>query len=116
VGSIYKGRESASCPKGMTLITSGSRKGMCIDEGKVLTRDGYRYWGWGPHAGLRCKNPDNTGCETKWVGGKLVDTKKLTLVDKYPHWGWGQHAGLRCKNNNNTGCNTKYSGGKLVEA
>jgi hypothetical protein len=65
VGSIFKGRESASCPKGMTLITSGSRKGLCIDEGKVLKREGYKYWGWGKNQGLLCKNPDNTGCETK---------------------------------------------------
>lgn len=115
VGSIYKGRESASCPKGMTLITSGFKKGLCIDEKKVMDRT-FPHWGWGKHAGLRCRNPDNTGCETKYVGGKLLDTKKITLADKYPFWGWSQHAGLRCKNNDNTGCNTKYVGGKLVEA
>jgi hypothetical protein len=116
VGSIYKGRESASCPKGMTLIKSGDRKGMCIDEGKVIDRT-FPYWGWGPNAGLKCRNNDNTGCNTKYDGGRLVSReKKLTLADKYPFWGWSQHAGLRCKNNDNTGCNTKYVGGKLVEA
>jgi len=110
VGSIYKARESASCPKGMTLVKSGPKKGMCIDEGKVLTRDGYRYWGWGPNAGLRCKNPDNTGCETKWVGGKLVDTKKQPKKPDF-YWGWGPHAGMKCKNPNNTGCDTTFGRG-----
>jgi ABC-type uncharacterized transport system substrate-binding protein len=38
VGSIYRKKEAASCPKGTTLITSGSKKGMCIDEGKVGLR------------------------------------------------------------------------------
>jgi hypothetical protein len=33
----------------------------------------YPHWGWGNHAGLRCKNNDNTGCNTKYVGGKLVE-------------------------------------------
>lgn len=116
IGSIYKGRESASCPKGMTLITSGDRKGLCIDEGKVISR-GFPYWGWGPNAGLRCRNPDNTGCNTKYEDGKMVSREhKQTLAEKYPHWGWGVHAGLRCANSDNTGCNTKYSGGRLVEA
>jgi hypothetical protein len=114
VGSIYKARESASCPKGTTLITSGPKKGMCIDEGKVTNRE-YPFWGWAENAGLRCKNPNNTGCETKWVGGKLVDTKKNPTVKKYSHWGWGKNAGLLCSNPNNTGCDTKWSGGKLVE-
>ena len=72
IGSIYKGRESASCPKGMTLIKSGDRKGMCIDEQKVIERK-YPHWGWGQHEGLRCVKGDNTGCNTKWSGGKLVE-------------------------------------------
>lgn len=114
IGSIYKQRESASCPKGMTLIKSGSRKGQCIDEGKVINRE-YKFWGWGPNAGLRCKNSNNTGCETKWVGGKLVDTKKKPILKKHTYWGWGKNAGLLCSNPNNTGCNTQWSGGKLVE-
>ena len=114
VGSIYRKKEAASCPKGTTLITSGSKKGMCIDEGKVVNRE-YSFWGWGPNAGLRCKNSNNTGCETKWVGGKLVDTKKKPVLKKYSYWGWGKNAGLLCSNPNNTGCETKWSGGKLVE-
>jgi hypothetical protein len=99
----------------MTLITSGSRKGLCIDEGKVLKREGYKYWGWGKNQGLLCKNPDNTGCETKWVGGKLVDTKKQPIVKTNSYWGWGKNEGLLCSNPNNTGCDTKWSGGKLVK-
>ena len=114
VGSIYRKKEAASCPKGTTLITSGSKKGMCIDEGKVVNRE-YRYWGWGANQGLRCKNSNNTGCETKWVGGKLVDTKKKPILKKYSYWGWGKNEGLLCSNPNNTGCETKWSGGKLVE-
>jgi hypothetical protein len=114
VGSIYRKKEAASCPKGTTLVKSGSKKGMCIDEGKVVNRE-YKFWGWGANQGLRCKNSNNTGCETKWVGGKLVDTKKNPIVKKYSYWGWGKNEGLLCSNPNNTGCETKWSGGKLVE-
>ena len=114
MGSIYRKKEAASCPKGTTLITSGSKKGMCIDEGKVVNRE-YKYWGWGANQGLRCTNSNNTGCETKWVGGKLVDTKKNPILKTNSYWGWGKNAGLLCSNPNNTGCNTKWSGGKLVK-
>jgi hypothetical protein len=33
----------------------------------------YPHWGWGANDGLRCKFGNNTGCTTKWVGGKLVE-------------------------------------------
>ena len=34
----------------------------------------YPYWGWDKHAGLRCKNNDNTGCNTMYdKTGKLVE-------------------------------------------
>jgi hypothetical protein len=26
----------------------------------------FPHWGWGNHKGLRCKNNDNTGCNTYW--------------------------------------------------
>ena len=38
-GSIYRVREVGSCPEGTTLITSGDRKGMCLDRAKVLSRE-----------------------------------------------------------------------------
>lgn len=34
----------------------------------------FPYWGWDMHAGLRCKNSDNTGCNTRYdKDGKLVE-------------------------------------------
>jgi len=33
----------------------------------------YPFWGWNEHAGLRCTNNDNTGCNTGYVNGQLVD-------------------------------------------
>ena len=37
----------------------------------------YPYWGWGKHAGLRCKNNDNTGCNTMYdQNGQLVEIKE----------------------------------------
>ena len=34
----------------------------------------YPYWGWDEHAGLRCTNSDNTGCNTGYdAKGQLVD-------------------------------------------
>lgn len=35
----------------------------------------YPHWGWRgtKNEGLRCKFGNNTGCTTKWVGGKLVE-------------------------------------------
>lgn len=35
----------------------------------------YPHWGWDKHAGLRCKNNDNTGCNTMWKNGQLVEIK-----------------------------------------
>jgi hypothetical protein len=92
----------------------------------------YPYWGWNEHAGLRCTNNDNTGCNTGYdAKGQLVDLNPdrppapkpqppprppTALERKYPYWGWNEHAGLRCTNNNNTGCNTGYDAkGQLVD-
>jgi len=38
----------------------------------------YPYWGWKGtrNEGLRCMNRDNTGCNTRWKGGKLVRNTK----------------------------------------
>jgi hypothetical protein len=33
----------------------------------------YPHWGWGIHKGLRCKNNNNTGCNTVWRDGKLYE-------------------------------------------
>ena len=92
----------------------------------------YPYWGWDQHAGLRCKNNNNSGCTTAYdKNGQLVDAEQppapapkpqpprppTALERKYPYWGWDQHAGLRCKNNNNSGCTTAYDkNGQLVDA
>jgi hypothetical protein len=91
----------------------------------------YPYWGWDQHAGLRCKNNNNSGCTTAYdKNGQLVDAEQppapapkpqpprppTALERKYPYWGWDQHAGLRCKNNNNTGCTTAYDkNGQLID-
>ena len=90
----------------------------------------YPYWGWDAHSGLRCRNKDNTGCDTGYdAKGQLVDlnpdkppapkppTKPPTALEKkYPYWGWDAHSGLRCTNKDNTGCNTGYDAkGQLVD-
>ena len=93
----------------------------------------YPYWGWNEHAGLRCTNSDNTGCNTGYdAKGQLVDLNPdrppapkptpqpprppTALEKKYPYWGWNEHAGLRCTNSDNTGCNTGYDAkGQLVD-
>jgi hypothetical protein len=33
----------------------------------------FPYWGTGSKVGLRCRKPDNVGCSTMWVNGKLVE-------------------------------------------
>lgn len=47
----------------------------------------YPHWGWDKHAGLRCKNNNNTGCTTAWIDGKLVDLEPPTVDCKAPK-GW----------------------------
>jgi len=38
----------------------------------------YPYWGTGSKVGLRCQKPNNVGCNTMWVNGRLVEiTPKL---------------------------------------
>lgn len=33
----------------------------------------FPHWGWGDHEGLRCRNNDNTGCDTHYnENGELV--------------------------------------------
>ena len=90
----------------------------------------YPYWGWDAHSGLRCRNKDNTGCDTGYdAKGQLVDlnpdkppapkpppTPPTALEKKYPYWGWDAHSGLRCRNKDNTGCDTGYDAkGQLVD-
>jgi hypothetical protein len=40
----------------------------------------YPYWGWAgtPNEGLRCRTPDNTGCDTMWMDGRLVEKANAT--------------------------------------
>jgi hypothetical protein len=96
-GSKFRNTVGGVCPVGTVKITSGSRKGKCmIDDG------GYKYWGWGPHAGLKCRNPDNTGCDTS------QGYSKPRAAD-YRYWGWGVNAGKMCRNKDNTGCDDSYA-------
>lgn len=46
----------------------------------------FPYWGTGPKVGLRCRKPNNVGCDTMWVSGRLVEitpTLKKKLECKY---------------------------------
>ena len=131
-GSKYRNKEGGRCPNGTVEITSGSRRGQClIDDG------GFKYWGWGPNQGKKCKNPDNTGCDDKygytkprsvdfryWGWGPNQGKKcknpdntgcdntyaytRAKPADPFPYWGWGIHKGMKCKNPNNTGCDTTF--------
>ena len=48
----------------------------------------YPYWGWGQHAGLRCKKNDNTGCTTGYdAKGQLVDTEPAPAPTPSPSAG-----------------------------
>ena len=72
---------NGKCPRGTLLKyrTRGGKKiAVCIAKkqynwGKhdASVESQYPYWGWGSHEGLRCKNNDNTGCNTAWRNGKL---------------------------------------------
>ena len=44
-------------------------------ESFVNLPEKYPYWGWQgtPNEGRRCRNPDNTGCDTEWVNGRMVE-------------------------------------------
>ena len=33
----------------------------------------FPYWGTGPKVGLRCRKPNNVGCDTAWISGQLVE-------------------------------------------
>jgi hypothetical protein len=38
----------------------------------------FPYWGVGAKVGLRCRKPNNVGCDTAWISGHLVElTPKL---------------------------------------
>lgn len=46
----------------------------------------FPYWGTGNKTGLRCRFPNNQGCDTVWISGRLVeitDTLKKNLECKY---------------------------------
>lgn len=48
-----------------------------IVEDKKLAEK-YPFFGTGPFTGLRCRKPNNVGCNTTWVSGQLVElTPKL---------------------------------------
>jgi len=96
-GSKFRYTVGGECPSGTVKITSGKRKGQC-----VINDGGYKYWGWGQHAGLKCRNPDNSGCDTS------QGYSKPRAVD-YRYWGWGPNAGMKCRNKDNTGCDTSYA-------
>lgn len=44
----------------------------------------YPHWGWGVHKGLRCKNNDNTGCNTFYNVGVNPCFKTSRLYDRNP--------------------------------
>lgn len=33
----------------------------------------FPYWGTGAKIGLRCRKPNNVGCDTAWISGRLVE-------------------------------------------
>lgn len=33
----------------------------------------FPYWGTGTKAGLRCRKPNNVGCDTMWLSSQLVE-------------------------------------------
>jgi hypothetical protein len=75
----YIEARNGRCPRGTRveyLTRRGKKMAVCVGNpggnalDKYVARN-YPYWGWGNHAGLRCKNPDNTGCNTAWRDGKL---------------------------------------------
>jgi hypothetical protein len=131
-GSKYRNKEGGRCPNGTVEITSGSRRGQCfIDDG------GFKYWGWGPNQGKKCRNSNNTGCDDSYgyTKPRSVDFKywgwganqgkkcrnpdntgcdnsyaytRAKPADPTPYWGWGPNAGMKCKNPNNTGCDTTF--------
>jgi hypothetical protein len=43
-----------------------------IAEDPALVK-AFPYFGTGPKVGLRCRKPNNVGCDTMWVSGKLVE-------------------------------------------
>ncbi|ABT15474.1 hypothetical protein FR483_N189L [Paramecium bursaria Chlorella virus FR483] len=46
----------------------------------------FPYWGTGAKAGLRCRKPNNIGCNTIWLSGHLVEITpevKKNLECKY---------------------------------
>ncbi|ABT13738.1 hypothetical protein MT325_M184L [Paramecium bursaria chlorella virus MT325] len=46
----------------------------------------FPYWGTGAKAGLRCRKPNNIGCDTIWLSGHLVEITpevKKNLECKY---------------------------------
>ncbi|AGE55783.1 hypothetical protein ATCVMN08101_878R [Acanthocystis turfacea Chlorella virus MN0810.1] len=41
----------------------------------------FPYWGTGSKVGLRCRKPNNEGCDTLWVSGKLVEMTPELLAN-----------------------------------
>jgi hypothetical protein len=75
----YIEARNGRCPRGTRvkyLMRRGKKTTVCVGNpgGNALDKFVARkfpYWGWGVHEGLRCKYPDNTGCNTVWHNGKL---------------------------------------------
>lgn len=68
------------CPRGTLL--QYERTPICIPKKRYnpqqqndFVASQFPHWGWGPNAGLRCKNDNNTGCDTVWHNGKLYIKK-----------------------------------------
>ena len=78
-------QRNGKCPRGTLLkyrTRNGKKMAVCVGKkqynwGKhdASVASQYPYWGWGPHEGLRCKNNDNTGCNTAWRDGQLYIKK-----------------------------------------
>ena len=69
-GKIWdEARGGSVCPKGFD-----DYNGRCVKQKyqwkgasqKDSMEKEFPHWGWGAHEGLRCRNPDNTGCDTKY--------------------------------------------------
>jgi hypothetical protein len=65
-------QRNGKCPRGTRveyLTRRGKKMAVCVGNpgGNALDKyvaKNFPYWGWGPNAGMKCKNPNNTGCDT----------------------------------------------------
>jgi hypothetical protein len=47
----------------------------------ALIKAGWKHSGWGPHAGMMCKNSDNTGCVGTWEEAGKAQVRNAVLAD-----------------------------------